>query len=1266
MRLLERLLLPALLLATSVAAKSSPEVKKTEFKTRPRDLFYFDDSEVVLVTEPDAGILWRSTDAGSTWKEVDEVQGKMLWVSRHPYDNDIAVAIGKGYEHWITDDKGESWRSFKAGAATSIGLPVSFNAQDSKKMMFHGDDICLGYACLGTTWYTDDAFKTIHGLVDDRKMCIWATGTDLFGTGLDKEQEVNSDTILCIVSGRYSQSSSEYRLMISDDFFKTATEPPLEGGRTVQGVTNMAAVKRFIVAAAKSEGSDELALYVTQDTNTWHRAVFGDHKLEEDAYTILESTNYSVQVDVMTEKWSSMGSLYTSNSNGTYFTRNIDHTNRGQGGYVDFEKISNIQGIVLVNVVDNWEEVENSWLADKEIKTKISFDDGRTWEPLKTGKHDLHLHSVTDQRNTGRIFSSPAPGIIMGVGNTGKYLKPYTQGDLYVSDDAGLTWTKAIDEAHIYEFGDQGAVLAAVYDEGKTNELKYSTNHGKDWDAVKLDDKIVAYELTTMPDSTALKFNLVGTPDRGESWIIYSIDMEPLGLKDCKEKDFETWHARVDEDNKPICIMGRDQTYRRRKKDAECFVDQEFKDPIPDFESCVCTENDFECDYNFVKDDNGKCVPAGVLQPPSGACKNADDKYEGSSGYRLIPGNACTRKGGPDLDKPIERDCSDSVKPPASGDITPTPFTFKADQVAEYFYLERSKVAKDDKSDETVIMRTTDNDVYITHDHGKTWRLAVDEKISRIYPNTYFTDHVYMITPTAKVYYSHDRGLEGSIHSFKAPEAPNGEMLQILTFHPKEKDWLIWTGEKGGMDEGYAVAHISRKGGLNWKSLLPFVRKCQFVWREDRADSEELIYCEQYAKEDVSNPLQLIATNDDFEHKTVHYEDVVNFATMSEFIVIAKRDEKDRKYLKVDASIDGKTFAPAEFPHGFNVEHQTAYTVLDSSTHAIFLHVTVNDAEGQEYGSIIKSNSNGTSYVLSASNVNRNANGFVDYEKMQGIEGVAMVNIVSNVDSINSGKKLKTMITHNDGSQWALMTPPTKDSEDKPYECNGKGLDQCSLHLHGYTERADPRDTFSSPTAVGVMMGVGNVGETLGRYKDGDTYITVDGGVSWKEVMKGTYMWEYGDQGSIIVIVEENTPTKFVYYTTDDGETWTKYQFNDEEMLIGAISTVPSDTSKNFLLWGKEAGKRSRLTTVNLDFSQIFDRECNLMEEDPRNEKSDYSLWSPQHPTKDDDCLFGHVSEYHRKKPESKCFNGRIIDRLHGIARNCTCSREDFEWYDFS
>ncbi|KAH7060838.1 vacuolar protein sorting/targeting protein 10 [Macrophomina phaseolina] len=1253
------------LLAIGVVAKSDdPTIKKHKFETPPTGLFFFDDTETALTIEYGNSKVWRTTNAGLEWERIEKPLGEnqVAAILHHPFNNKVAVALGKEKKHWYTKDQGETWRVFETDAGASPHSPISWHTDDPERVLFHGADRCDWFGgCVGKTWYTTNGFEHFKPLIDSRKTCMWARSTDVFTTG---DSATDKNRILCVTEGKFSKERKDYRLIYTDNFGDDFTEPPLSEGRTVPGVAHLASAKGYIVAAAKSEGTDEMALYVTDDTRTWHRAQFGQHKLQEDAYTILESTNYSIQVDVMSSSLTDMGSLFTSNSNGTYFTRNIDHTNRNEDGFVDFEKITGIQGIILVNVVKNYEAIEkNPLFESKKIASKISFDDGRTWHDLKTEKdHILQVHSYTEQHNSGKVFSSPAPGLVMAIGNTGDTLKPYKEGDLWTSDDAGMTWHRALEGPHKYEFGDKGSLLVAIKDGEETNKVKYSINHGKEWKTTELPDSVLAHELTTIPDSTGIKFVLVASSKSKEEWSIYTLDFAGIHERKCKDDDFELWHARKDEDGKPGCIMGRKQSFRRRKPDADCFIMDEFVDPEPKWETCKCTKEDYECDFNFVRKD-GECVQAGPLIVPDGQCKNGEEKFKGSSGWRLIPGNKCEKDGGVELDKPVERKCEESKKPVASGKVVPTFHRFeKSADFREYYYLERAESTNSEESDETIVMRDDENTVWITHDHGKTWKRAVDEPIIEIYPHQYFNDIVYFLTADKKVYYSKNRGKEGSIHSFNAPKPPAKDRVQKMGFHPHEKEWILWTGREdceSSQVDCHNAAYKSTKGGMegSWDPMLQFVQKCQFVWREERVDSEQLVFCEQYANEDTSNPLQLLSSTDWFETKKVHYEDVANFATMAEFIIVAKKTE-DHKWLKVDVSIDGKTFAEAQFPHKFNLEHRQAYTVLDSSTHAVFLHVTMNNEKDQEYGSILKSNSNGTEYVLSIAKVNRNEDGYVDFEKMQGLEGAALINVVANADEVDKGgkKKLKSMITHNDGAEWALIPPPEKDSDNSKYPCSGK-LDKCSLHIHGYTERKDPRDTFSSPSAVGLMMGVGNVGEYLGRYGEANTFVTRDGGITWHEVMKGTFMWEYGDQGSIIVIVKEGDPTDMIHYSLDEGNSWEPFKFTtDGPIIIDSISTVPSDTSKNFLLWGR---KNKNLITINLDFSGLYDRVCDLDEEDPTG--GDYDLWEPKHPMQDENCLFGHVAQYHRKKLKAECWNGHDIQKLHDIKKNCTCTRADFE-----
>jgi hypothetical protein len=121
------------------------------------------------------------------------------------------------------------------------------------------------------------------------------------------------------------------------------------------------------------------------------------------------------------------------------------------------------------------------------------------------------------------------------------------------------------------------------------------------------------------------------------------------------------------------------------------------------------------------------------------------------------------------------------------------------------------------------------------------------------------------------------------------------------------------------------------------------------------------------------------------------------------------------------------------------------------------------------------------------------------------------------------------------------------------------------------------------------MLAVGNVGEALAPYTDSDIFLTRDGGFTWEEVHKDAHMWEFGDSGSIIVLVNDEESTDHVIYTTDEGLTWRDYGF-ETTIRVDTIQTVPDDTSRRFLLVGKSGDGKNVL--VHLDFSTVSQQKC--------------------------------------------------------------------------
>ncbi|ROV87770.1 hypothetical protein VSDG_09705 [Cytospora chrysosperma] len=1264
-----------------VQAKDEPTFTPNVFAHYPQNLNYFDKSDVMLFQDISDQNVYRSPDGGATWQRVSEVpDGEAFALIMHEFNDKRAYIMTEGVSHYMTDDRGKTWKSFFTDAEISLWSSsiFSFHATDPDRIIFNGMD-CQGIFCDEVTMYTTDGFRSdAKYLRGDTQGCWWAQGTEMFTTG---QSDLDKQRVLCIVSDSFSPLKQDNRLVISDNFFSATSsngviqefEPNLDTNRPVQGIVNVAAVKKYLLVATASLNTNEMALFVTDDTLMWHRAMFHmDHRIDHEAYTVLESTNYSIQIDVMTTRPSNpMGVMFTSNSNGTFFTRNIEHTNRNMMGHVDFEKIAGIQGIFLVNKVDNYDEVENSFLAEKKIISEITHDDGRTFSDVETsGGEQIHLHSVTQMINVGRVFSSPAPGLVMANGNTGAFLKSYSEGRLYISDDAGMHWLEGPTGPHKYEFGDQGNVLVAIHDSEKADvgEIKYSLNHGKDWKTAELPGglKIKPWVLTTTPDSTSLKFILTGQTgdDTNPKFHVIAIDFEGLHERTCGESDMEDWWARVDEDGEPTCLMGHKQKYRRRKKNADCFIKQEFHLAQVETTNCPCVDADFECDYNFRRE-GGECVAAGPVIAPDGACVNAkpDDTFMGSSGWRLIPGNTCKRTESKQKDDLVERKCADSQSPPknpASGKVESSQYVFEGASSVETHYLERGESSSSD--DETIIAKGHGK-IMMTRDGGKTW--VQPEALSTGYwgivPHSYFKEMVFFIKQNGKVTYTINRG--STFDEFQAPTGPKVDAETArspLAFHPDKKDWIIWVGEKCTSDGKtcYKEASLSRDRGDNWKTIMRYVDRCEFTGSNAfNFRNTDQIICLAREREDDSienNPWQLVGSNDFFDTRKVLETNVKDFATMSEFIVAATQNITANT-LRAVASLDGLTFAEAHFPYNFEVPHQHAYTVLDSSTHAVNLFVATDVNKDERYGTIMRSNSNGTSYVASISGVNCDNNYYVDFEKMLGLEGVVMANIVANADNLSGGpKKLRTLISHNDGAEWAYLPPPDKDIDGKSTGCSGGGSDKCALHIHGYTERRDHSKTFSSAGAVGLMFGWGNVGQYLGTLKEADTYMTSDAGITWTPVKKGRWQWLYGDQGSIIVLVPLGEKTNIVSFTTDEGKTWNDYKFAEAEMEVINFSTQTSGVSRKFIVWTKD-GDSTVATTI--DFTGLADTPCE-QKDDPN--ESDYRIWSPSHPIQGDDCLFGHVTQYMRKKTDRQCYNGYRIQHIYNV-RDCTCSRRDYE-----
>mmetsp|Transcript_11286 Transcript_11286/g.18998 ORF Transcript_11286/g.18998 Transcript_11286/m.18998 type:complete len:589 (-) Transcript_11286:363-2129(-) len=342
------------------------------------------------------------------------------------------------------------------------------------------------------------------------------------------------------------------------------------------------------------------------------------------------------------------------------------------------------------------------------IKTYITHNKGASWELIRAPEADMRgkpvkcftedgcsLHLNMYSSNNDQAFAPPysqesAIGLIMAVGNVGTKLD-YEKGarkGTFLSRDGGLVWSEIAKIPLIYEVGDHGGLVVAAPNIQSTTQIRYSWNEGKTWQKLTVSEQPIYVEnIIIEPKSTSQQFVVYGSYDNATNEdaegeydtarkygddVMITIDFAALHEPRCKgvdkpgtdESDFELWSPHDDgrhgSNNK--CFLGQQVTYVRRKQDSECFNGEDFERQtmrVP----CLCTEADYECDMNFIRNKGGKCEAIPDLQEAHNqkhlSEKEEDCALEGfyyiSQGYRKIPGNVCY--GGVKLD-PSRKPCN--------------------------------------------------------------------------------------------------------------------------------------------------------------------------------------------------------------------------------------------------------------------------------------------------------------------------------------------------------------------------------------------------------------------------------------------------------------------------------------------------------------------------------------------------------------------------------------------------------------------------------
>lgn len=233
-----------------------------------------------------------------------------------------------------------------------------------------------------------------------------------------------------------------------------------------------------------------------------------------------------------------------------------------------------------------------------------------------------------------------------------------------MSRDGGLNWEEIAKGSFVFDAIDHGGIFLLAETEKPTFDFRFSWNQGLGWAVGNFTptNQGVYFQSFLVPPNPTTKSFLIHGISNGDSYIYY-VDFSTQFVRNCQgagvpgttTSDFEFFIPHTYNSEK--CLLGKSIKYVRRKREAECFTNEQLEQAVF-VRYCGCTKEDYNCDFGYEPSFDGH---NGEL-----VCRKIPNyyRYEGISlclttyletrGYLKIPGDACI--GGLDLN-PLLRHC---------------------------------------------------------------------------------------------------------------------------------------------------------------------------------------------------------------------------------------------------------------------------------------------------------------------------------------------------------------------------------------------------------------------------------------------------------------------------------------------------------------------------------------------------------------------------------------------------------------------------------
>eukprot|EP00656_Telonema_subtile_P048757 TRINITY_DN5896_c0_g1_i3.p1 TRINITY_DN5896_c0_g1~~TRINITY_DN5896_c0_g1_i3.p1 ORF type:complete len:1103 (-),score=224.35 TRINITY_DN5896_c0_g1_i3:88-3396(-) len=493
----------------------------------------------------------------------------------------------------------------------------------------------------------------------------------------------------------------------------------------------------------------------------------------------------------------------------------------------------------------------------------------------------------------------------------------------------------------------------------------------------------------------------------------------------------------------------------------------------------------------------------------------------------------------------------------------------------------------------------------------------------------------------------------------------------------------------------YGTLVLSKDSGLSWTRILENVKYPNYAWVaatekgsawNERADILAIQHkSDRGLKWSWDTNLNLVYSDTFFgnDQMSVLMPKGNNFAIVDNYIYVAVATTSTQVNLWVSTN-NAATFSQVKMP--FDAKERS-YGILHTAEQACFVIVRGGKIKSKS-GSLYLTDESGTSMALSLNDMHYERGRVADIVKVQGLDGVYLVNTVvadaqDNVaplfsddesDLVDGGDslRLRTKITFDKGSTWHTVNPPKKDAKGMTYSCGSK----CNLHLFFKANPKQYSPILSVSSGTGLVMATGVVAPDFTEDVDADevgTFFSRDAGHSWTELFKGPSVFSMSNHGGLMVVARKRgafsksrSGTKFSFmYSWNEGDDWKTYTLPTQSdgvtpLMISEITQIVTDSdaaSQVFVVVGHTTEKK--FVAVHVDFSTLHTRACKG-EDKADSANSDYEVWSPRNFKGTDRCVLGRSVTYTRRKQNAECFNSLDRDRktLHA---NCKCTHADFE-----